>query len=183
MDVPQTIARLMLRLPGLTAAAGGRDVDWAAIREGIGTGLPSDYRELSTRCPSFSVDEFLLVSTPVPGSEAAFVSGVRSDREILEDDLREGDVPAEYTTGEGDGARPALLAWAGTPDGDEILWHTAAADPDTWPVVVRGRGGGWWSYPEGAVSFLEGLYAGRIAVPGLPAPLPSGDRRVSFHAF
>ncbi|MFD4656049.1 hypothetical protein ACFWP2_10510 [Kitasatospora sp. NPDC058444] len=183
----------MLRLPGLQAATGGRGIDWAAIHEGIGTALPSDYRELSTRCPSFSVDEFVLVSTPVPGSEPTFVADVRSDRETMEDDLREGDIPAEYATGTGDadgtgdeggtGARPALLAWAGTPDGDEILWHTAAADPDAWPVVVRGRRGGWWTYPEGAVSFLEGLYSGRIAVPGLPASLPSGDRRVSFHAF
>ncbi|MFJ7248933.1 hypothetical protein ACIQWA_30830 [Kitasatospora sp. NPDC098652] len=177
------IDRLMLQLPGLGAAPGGRAIDWTAIQEGIGTGLPADYRELSAHCPSFSVDDFLLVSTPAPGSESKFVSGVQSDREVFEDDIAEGDIPAEYISVEAGVERAALLAWAGTPNGDEILWHTAARNPDEWTVVVRGRSGGWWSYPESAVSFLEGLYSGRFPVPGLPASLPSGERKVSFLAF
>lgn len=177
------IERLRSELPGLSAAVGGRLIDWRAVEAGIGFALPSDYKQLSASFPTFSIDEFILVSTPRPGGENEFIDEVNLAREILGDDVAEGDIPSEYLVSEGDGDVAALLQWGGTPDGDEILWCTADASPDEWPVVFRGRSGGWWSYRETAVTFLEGIYSGRLRVPGLPRSLASKPREISFLSF
>ncbi|MFE2918372.1 hypothetical protein [Kitasatospora indigofera] len=171
---------LRTQLPGLSAATGCRVIDWATVEAGIGSPLPSDYKVLAEAFPSFAVDEFLLVSTPRPGDESDFVVGVTSARELLEDEVSEDDIPAEYLVAGDDGQMAALLPCGGTPDGDEIFWNTAAEDPDSWPVVFRSRGGGWWTVQEGIVGFLEGIFSGRVVVPGLPPSFRETARQVSF---
>ncbi|MFB7469755.1 hypothetical protein [Kitasatospora sp. NPDC056184] len=178
------IDRLVLQLPDLSARHGARRIDWSALSDGLGIDFPSDYKVLAERYATFSVDEFILVSTPASGAEVDFISDIKFAWEIMEDDVAEGDVPADYLIRNSEGLeRAALLQWGGTPDGDQILWGTASPDPNEWPVVFRSRSGGWWSYSEGLVAFLEGFYSGRISVPGLPQSLRRGPRKVSFHSF
>ena len=171
---------LCAQLPGLLNFGGSREIDWRIIEAGIGSQLPSDYKDLANLFPSFAVDDFLLVSMPRLGGESEFVARVVSSSYELEVDLSEGDVPDKYVTIV-DGIRVAsLLQWGGTPDGDAILWNTAAGSPGDWPVVFRGRSGGWWEYSEGIVGFLEGIFSGRLIVPGLPPSFRETPREVSF---
>ncbi|MGW4898491.1 hypothetical protein ACWEQL_40600 [Kitasatospora sp. NPDC004240] len=179
----QVISRLKDQLPGLVEVSEGRRVDWSVISGEVGLVLPEDYMDLSRSFPTFSIDEFILVSTPSPGLEMEYAASIRLSREVLADDVLEGDVPGEHlVTGEA-GPEAALLPWGGTIDGDEILWNTSHPDPEQWPVVFRGRGGGWWTYKEGMVSFLEGIYSGRIDAPGLPPSFRAWGRQVRFHGF
>ncbi|MBT2368033.1 hypothetical protein J7E88_22635 [Streptomyces sp. ISL-10] len=71
-----------------------------------------------------------------------------------------------------------LICWAESNSGDCFYWRTSPADPDAWPVVVRGDNGDWSEFPVGAVEFLAGVYQRTIDVPGMPRSFPSDDSKV-----
>ncbi|KUL36215.1 hypothetical protein ADL12_19565 [Streptomyces regalis] len=114
-----------------------------------------------------------MVSVPLPGAEASWVSGRRED-EILQDLYEMGDtenyVPYPQPGG--------LIEWAASNSGDSFYWRTSPAEPDAWPVVVRGANGDWSEFPVGAVEFLAGVYGRTIDVPGMPRNFPSDHPQV-----
>ncbi|MCZ0987355.1 SMI1/KNR4 family protein [Streptomyces diastatochromogenes] len=172
----------MLRVEELEAALpsmrqwrvpGGRAVDWAALEAALGTALPSDFRTLAEAYPVLVVDDFLMVSVPTPGNEALWGSACRED-EILQDLYEMGDTE-DYVPFPQPGG---LISWAASNSGDSFYWRTSPADPDAWPVVVRGDNGDWSEFPVGAVAFLAGVYGRTIDVPGMPKNWPSDHPEV-----
>ncbi|MFH9224384.1 SMI1/KNR4 family protein [Streptomyces lydicus] len=162
-------------LPAITPwrVAAGRPVDWAALEAALGTALPSDFRSLAEAYPVLVVDDFLMVSSPTPGAEALWGSAGRED-EILQDLYEMGDTEGYVPFPQPGG----LISWAGSNAGDSFYWRTGPADPDAWPVVVRGDNGDWSEFPVGAVEFLAGVYGRTIDVPGMPRGFPSDDPKV-----
>ncbi|WP_317445001.1 hypothetical protein [Streptomyces collinus] len=148
-------------------------MDWAALKAGLGTALPSDFRSLAEAYPMFVIDDFLMVSLPTPGAEASWASQ-SGDDEILQDLYEMGDtedyVPYPQSGG--------LISWASSNSGDTFYWKTSPADPDAWPVVVRTDNAEWFEFPVGAVEFLAGVYGRTIDVPGMPGNFPSDDPQV-----
>ncbi|WP_405869809.1 MULTISPECIES: SMI1/KNR4 family protein [unclassified Streptomyces] len=165
------IEELEAALPSMTRwrVPGGRNVDWAAFEAVLGTALPSDFRALAEAYPVLVIDDFLSVSVPRPGTEASWASEARED-EILQD-LYEMDDTEDYVPFPQPGG---LISWAESNSGDSFYWRTSPADPDAWPVVVRGANGDWSEFPVGAVEFLAGVYGRTIDVPGMPRDFP-GD--------
>ncbi|WP_244183999.1 hypothetical protein [Streptomyces cellostaticus] len=164
------IEELEAVLPSMTQwrVPGGRSVDWTALEAGLGTALPSDFRSLAEAYPILVVDDFLSVSVPSPGAEASWASASRED-EILQDLYEMGDTE-DYVPFPQPGG---LISWADSYSGDTFYWRTSSADPDAWPVVVRGDNGDWSEFPVGAVEFLAGVYGRTIDVPGMPRDFPS----------
>ncbi|MFF3608480.1 hypothetical protein [Streptomyces sp. NPDC002463] len=163
-------------LPSMTPwrVPGGRGVDWVALEAGLGTALPSDFRSLAEAYPVLVVDDFLTVSVPRPGTEALWASEAGDD-EILQDLFETGDTE-DYVPFPRPGG---LIAWASSVSGDTFYWKTSpAADPDAWPVVVRGDNGDWSEFPVGAVAFLAGVYGRTVEVGGMPGDFPGHDPRV-----
>ncbi|MFI6932951.1 SMI1/KNR4 family protein [Streptomyces sp. NPDC050287] len=169
------IEELEVALPAMTPwrVPAGHSVDWAALEAVLGTALPSDFRALAEAYPVLVIDDFLSVSVPLPGTEALWASESRED-EILQDLYEMGDtenyVPYPQPGG--------LIEWAASNSGDSFYWKTSPADPDAWPVVVRGANGDWSEFPVGAVEFLAGVYGRTIDVPGMPRGFPSDDPKV-----
>ncbi|MGW4824685.1 hypothetical protein ACWEP4_38625 [Streptomyces sp. NPDC004227] len=162
-------------LPSMTRwrVPGGRSVDWAALEVDLGTALPSDFRSLAEAYPILVVDDFLSVSVPRPGAEASWASESRED-EVLQDLYEMGDTEGYVPFPQPGG----LISWAQSNSGDSFYWRTSPADPDAWPVVVRGDNGDWSEFPVGAVGFLVGVYGRTIDVPGMPRGFPGDDPKV-----
>ncbi|MFE6808190.1 hypothetical protein ACFVEN_42075 [Streptomyces sp. NPDC057681] len=164
------VEELEAALPAMTKwrVPGGHSVDWAALEAALGTALPSDFRALAEAYPVLVIDDFLMVSVPLPGSETSWAAGARED-EILQDlyemDDTEGYVPFPQPGG--------LIGWADSNAGDSFYWRTSSPDPDAWPVVVRTDNADWIEFPVGAVEFLTGVYGRTIDVPGMPGDFPS----------
>ncbi|MFF3733351.1 hypothetical protein ACFYXM_24305 [Streptomyces sp. NPDC002476] len=148
--------------------SGERNVDWGALEAVLGTALPSDFRALAEAYPVLVIDDFLSVSVPRPGTEALWASEARED-EILQDLYEMGDTEGYVPFPQPGG----LISWASSYSGDSFYWRTSPADPDAWPVVVRGDNGDWSEFPVGAVEFLTGVYGRTIHVPGMPRDFPS----------
>ncbi|MEU9265178.1 SMI1/KNR4 family protein [Streptomyces sp. NPDC048251] len=166
-DPIEAVAALEAAVPGLVphrrcAPAAPR---WSVIEARLGTSLPADFRLLSEVCPTFTLGAFLHVSLPLSGKEDAWLSGIESELEIVQD-WWEADMSI--------GLRPhpapgGLLPWAESLSGDVILWTTTGADPDDWPVTVASRNGGWWHYTGGAVQFIADWARGGLDPWGLPS--------------
>ncbi|MFJ9871116.1 SMI1/KNR4 family protein [Streptomyces sp. NPDC101165] len=171
----QRVEALEAALPAMTPwrVTAGRSVDWAALEAALGTALPSDFRALAEAYPVLVVDDFLTVSAPPPGREAAWASGVRED-EILQDLYEMGDTE-DYVPFPQPGG---LISWAESNSGDSFYWKTSPADPDAWPVVVRTDNAEWIEFPVGAVEFLAGVYGRTIDVPGMPRNFPGENPQV-----
>ncbi|MFF1486266.1 SMI1/KNR4 family protein [Streptomyces sp. NPDC058319] len=172
----------MLRLEELEAAlpamtrwrvSGRREVDWAALEAALGVALPSDFRSFSEAYPALVIDDFLMVSLPVPGEEALWASG-RTEDDILQDLYEMGDTE-EYVPYPGPGG---LVSWAESNSGDAFYWKTSPADPEKWPVVIRTDNGEWFEFPVGAVEFLARVHGRVIDVPGMPRNFPSDSPQV-----
>ncbi|MCN9244074.1 hypothetical protein NGF19_25390 [Streptomyces sp. RY43-2] len=148
-------------------------MDWAVLEADLGTALPSDFRSLAEAYPVLVIDDFLMVSVPLPGAEASWASGCRED-EILQDLYEMGD-----TEGYVPFPRPGgLIGWAESYSGDSFYWRTSPGDPDAWPVVVRTDNGDWLEFPVGAVEFLAGVYRRSLYVPGMPRDFPGDNAKV-----
>ncbi|MGW1002394.1 SMI1/KNR4 family protein [Streptomyces sp. NPDC002520] len=169
------VEELEVALPAMTPwrVTAGRSVDWAALEAVLGTALPSDFRALAEAYPVLVVDDFLMVSVPLPGAEAGWASASRED-EILQDWYEMGDME-DYVPYPRPGG---LIGWASSNSGDSFYWRTSPTDPDAWPVVVRTDNAEWFEFPVGAVEFLAGVYGRTIDVPGMPGNFPSDHPEV-----
>jgi hypothetical protein len=171
----EAVAALEAAVPGLLPHRRSAPAapDWPAIEARLGVPLPTDFRVLSEAYPTFTLGEFLHVSLPLPGKEDAWVSGVESELEIVRDWWE-----ADMTIGLRPHPAPGgLLPWAESLSGDVLLWTTSGAVPDTWPVTVASRNGGWWHYTGGAVQFIADWASGDVE----PWELPSLGSGVRVH--
>ncbi|MEU3047299.1 SMI1/KNR4 family protein [Streptomyces sp. NPDC006984] len=174
-----TVARLEEVVSGLRAhrPEQPRGIDFALVTQLLGTGLPSDFQELSRAYPTLEFDGFLRVPTPRPGGEEKYVDGLRYELEVLQDlvdeDMAEGYVGYPEPGG--------LLPWSESLSGDVFYWRTVGDDPDGWPVVVNSRNDEWWEFEGGALAFLVGLVDGTVERRGLPADVPGRDPQVRVY--
>ncbi|WP_254397055.1 SMI1/KNR4 family protein [Streptomyces sp. AC558_RSS880] len=169
------IEELEAVLPSMTRwrVHGERGVNWALLEAELGSALPSDFRSLAEAYPVLVIGGFLTVSVPRPGAEALWASESREDEvlhDLYERDDTHGYIPFPQPGG--------LLSWGESHSGDSFYWRTSPADPDAWPVVVRGDNGDWSEFPVGAVEFLTGVYRRTIHVPGMPRGFPSDSPEV-----
>ncbi|WP_338699772.1 SMI1/KNR4 family protein [Streptomyces sp. Q6] len=154
-------------------APGGRGVDWGVLEADLGTALPVDFRSLAAAYPVLVIGDFLTVSLPAPGAEAAWASESRND-EILQD-LHEMEDMEDYVPYPQPGG---LISWGESDRGDAFYWKTSPADPDAWPVVIRTDNADWIGFPMGVVEFLTGWFGHTLDVPGLPGSFPGGSPAV-----
>jgi hypothetical protein len=169
------VEELEAALPSMTQwrVPGGRGVGWVALHTDLGTALPSDFRSLAEAYPTLVIDDFLSVSVPRPGVEASWAAEARED-EILQDLYEMGDTKGYVPFPQPGG----LISWAESNVGDSFYCRTGSADPDEWPVVVRGDNGDWSEFPMGVVEFMVGMYRRTLVVPGMPARFPAADPSV-----
>ncbi|MFJ3827297.1 hypothetical protein ACIPWI_04950 [Streptomyces sp. NPDC090046] len=72
LDPEEAIAALERAVPGLVELR-RRDraaFDWPAVEEELKTALPSDFKALAEWYPAFELDDFLVLTTPLPGEES-----------------------------------------------------------------------------------------------------------------
>lgn len=164
-DPHEALVLLERSIPGLPALRRPTPavIDWAGLEEGLGTGLPADYKHLAEWYPAFAVGDFLLVRLPEPGDEGSHLQATRDTLDVL--------VDAWLEPGLGLSAHPApggLLPWGESCDGDHFMWTTTGRSPQEWTVTVASRGGAWWHYGGGAVQFLAEYCNGAVEPWGLP---------------
>jgi hypothetical protein len=175
--MPTPVAALEHALPALRPHKTDRPVDWPALTDALGTGLPSDFRSLAENYPPFTIDDFLVVPLPAPGREHRFAAGIRDALLPLQDLWETGD-SAGYAPYPQPGG---LLPFATSLSGGHFHWRTTGGDPDQWPVVVATRDDAWWEHPGGALTFLAGLIDGSIPRKGLPAAGPTPNPTIHVH--
>ncbi|WP_437074332.1 SMI1/KNR4 family protein [Streptomyces sp. enrichment culture] len=167
----EAIAALERAVPGLTnhRRPAPAVLDWAVLEDGLGTALPADYKRLAEWYPTFALGDFLLVGLPEPGAEHHRLRGIRGELQEVVQEWWEADMSI--------GLRPhpapgGLLPWAGSNEGDVLLWTTTGDGPRDWPVTVASRNGGWWHYEAGAVQFLAEYCSGALEAWALPSIEP-----------
>lgn len=153
-DPAEALAALERAVPGLAGMrrSAPAALDWAFVEDSLGTALPSDYKYLAERYPTFAIGDCILVSLPEPGEEHLVRRGFQSTLDVLVDAWLEPDTGLSAFPAPG-----GLLPWAESDEGDKFMWTTAGQTPQEWFVTVAGRGGAWWHYEGGAVQFLAEL--------------------------
>ncbi|MEU2051412.1 MULTISPECIES: hypothetical protein [Streptomyces] len=162
-------------------AAPDRQIAWPVIHDGLGTNLPSDFRQLCERYDYLVIDRFLSVPIPAPGHEQEFVNSAWHDIRSVE--VLTGPNPSHPNRAYTMDAAEGLIPWANSVEGDVWYWRVEGNDPDRWPVVVGNRNDDcedWAAVEVTATSYLTGLIRGDIPGDGLPEGFPG--RNPSVHA-
>lgn len=173
----------MLSIESLEAALPGlithrlpvrRRVDWETVCGRLGTSLPGDYIDLAELYPWLKINQFLAVTSPVPGAEGAFVEQMRENLGAL-DEMSQQDMSGGYPAFPTPGG---LFPWGSSVDGDEFHWVTKG-EPDRWTVVVAGANDDWYHHNGGITDYLAGLCVGTVPPYGLPSGFPGSNPTVS----
>lgn len=164
-DPEEALTLLERAVPGLTGLRRPMQamIDWAGLEQGLGTGLPSDFKHLAEWYPTFDIGGFLLVGLPEPGEEGRFLQGTLATLEVLSAAWLEPRLGLLAHP-----ARGGLLPWGESCDSDKFMWRTTGPTPQDWVVTVASRGGAWWHYGGGAVQFLAEYCTGDLEPWGLP---------------
>ncbi|MBH5335339.1 SMI1/KNR4 family protein [Streptomyces pactum] len=133
----------------------GLSVDWPAIEGELGFPLPADYKELYEAFGGGTFSECVFFMGRDPGVSFDLLEVWRHSLAV-ERDGRYGDVSAVdpyaiYAPG-GTG----LVPWGATEWADQYFWLIDAERPGTYPILVRGDGGGPFERYE--MSTAEFLY-------------------------
>lgn len=131
LDPDEAIAALESVVPGLFDHRRPQpaELDWALIENGLGTSLPADFKRLAEIYPSFTLDDFLLVSLPEPGEEVRRLRGMRDGRAWWDsDDATRQRIPYPAPGG--------LLPWGESNEGDRFLWSSVESRPQQWRVTI-----------------------------------------------
>ncbi|WP_086728579.1 hypothetical protein [Streptomyces carpinensis] len=155
------------RLQETTGRHGPRqECDWTAVESGLGTRLPTDWKELGVR---FGPGSFSFYVFPLRNGEGAdsLLRFWRSLRRKSQEDpewMAGYFNPFElYDPTEGSG----LIMWGRSETGGRFYWLAdSSADPATWPLVARPMWGEEW-HPPRHVRF--GVHLARDRGPRIPA--------------
>ncbi|WP_433728004.1 hypothetical protein ACQP0C_37770 [Nocardia sp. CA-129566] len=130
----------------------GDTVNWSAAEKIYETAFPADYRSFVAAFGSGTIEEMVVVFTPVVSSEEVrMVKVSRLSEAALADEGVNEWAPADR----GRYRLEDLLIWGGTAAADTLCWITTDQDPDRWPVAVYSRMNHEWSvYPCGMAEFL-----------------------------
>ncbi len=130
----------------------GEIVDWSAAEKIYETAFPADYRAFVAAFGSGTIEEMVVVFTPVVSSEELrMVKVSRLSEAALAD--QGGNEWARADRGRY--RLEDLLIWGGTAAADTLCWITTDQNPDRWPVAVYSRMNHEWSvYPCGMAEFL-----------------------------
>lgn len=163
LDPDEAIAALERAVPGLVELRRRERAvfDWPAVEEALGTALPSDFKALAEWYPAFELDDFLGLSTPLPGEESDRAKAWARELEEGDPELR----PTEL-------ASTVLMLWGDSKEGDEFFWSVLGDDPDLWPVTISSHNSAWWHYEAGMVQFLAELCDGTLDPWALPPVKP-----------
>ncbi len=139
---------------------GGDPVDWPAVEESVGFGLPSDYKALLAAFPS---GRFAGLVRPIrPGTDGYPPTDYLGFHAYVLDDMRgwrragHGDFPYPIHPEPG-----GLLPWARGRRLEPIFWLTGSGDPDSWPVIaVDSDYRQWRTFAGTATEFLIALVSG-----------------------
>ncbi|MFI0939334.1 SMI1/KNR4 family protein [Streptomyces sp. NPDC021020] len=127
----------------------GSTVDWEVARESWGVNFPRDYRDFLAAYGGGSIDDYFLVATVLdsPDHDETTLVGLTSVARSLAQE--QGNWSYRVWPEEG-----GLICWGATVDGEALYWDTADADPDRWPVVVRGDDRKFTEYEYGMAEFI-----------------------------
>ncbi|MBT2393244.1 hypothetical protein J7E87_28400 [Streptomyces sp. ISL-1] len=127
-------------------------VGWHTAEAWLGTGLPSDYKQLAQIFGCGSFDGYLDMFLP---------NGPQGSLDLVEhalsmaswDDDEDGNTlwaPHRLFPAPG-----GLLQWAGSEREDSFYWLTEGADPDRWPIMVtKDDYSGWIRFDGSTAEFI-----------------------------
>ena len=142
---------------------------WEAVEAEVGTALPKDYKEFVRLYGHGEFMEFLGVHVPRCRSPyVRFESEIRVVGDVFAEDE---DLPYAFWPSPG-----GLLVFGKTDFGDYLFWLTSGP-PDTWRVVVWGRGlQEFEAFECGLTDFLAGLATGEINPQDFPQDMLPCDK-------
>jgi hypothetical protein len=135
-------------------------IDWSEVERSWGTAFPSDFREFIDTYGAGSIDDYLVIESPVDADEQGCPSMRLSTP--TEDSYRPSSGPWPYPVRPQPGG---LISWGGNIDGVAFYWSTEDPDPDRWPVVVRERHGDFLEFRCSMTVFLLGMLGPRATRP------------------
>ncbi|MEU4625638.1 hypothetical protein AB0G04_37405 [Actinoplanes sp. NPDC023801] len=149
-------------------------IDWELIGNHFGLTYPADYVAYRSHYTHLTIDDFMMITGPVPGQERGYIAGVEESLELVRDfaadDMTEGFQAYPEPGG--------VFPWGASNEGDMFFWRVNGPDPDAWTCVVSTRNGDWWEHDGGALSLVVGLIDGSVEHWGLP-PQPRPDPPVA----
>ncbi len=145
------------------------DGPWEVLQVELGTALPSDYKAFVRLYGGGYFMEFLGVSVPrASNPNVRFESQARLASDVFRNYKPFGSDEVSYPVWPQAGG---LLAFGGTDNGDYLFWLTEGS-PDTWKVVVWGRGAQQFERLDcDMTDFLAGLASGEIMPEDFPEDL------------
>ncbi|MFI7017986.1 SMI1/KNR4 family protein [Streptomyces sp. NPDC050164] len=163
-------------------------VDWAAVEEWLGAGLPSDYKQLADLCGPVDFGEFLWIHVPCVDGRFDYGDWLRETHRQARKQVRmlpEEERPRVHPEPGG------LLAWGASRGGDMLFWDTSVSDdPEAWTVVVRHTGAipgsglrDWHRYDLTLTAYLRHTVRETWDSPSPPGPLLHLPGTVARTAF
>ena len=155
--------------------------DWDAVEAELGTGLPTDYKDLIGDGLACTFDEELVIASPFdPHPGLNLMRTVARSAWALAY-LRHQDADAYPVAVHPEAG--GLLGWGYDGGGGQYHWDTAAGDPQRWAIAVTGRpvfDPYVQRHAVGLSEYLQRLAAGEIkaaALGGWPSPNAVIERR------
>ncbi|MCP2258188.1 hypothetical protein LX15_001882 [Streptoalloteichus tenebrarius] len=126
-------------------------LDWLTVEHGLGTLLPTDYKELFSRFPSGVFRNSVRMHSPVEDDDwwQRFKANVDEVLEVI------GDEDLEYLEGVDYRLFPepgGLLPWGDDLQGGMFFWLTQSANPDEWPIAYYSQGSDEWREHSGPMT-------------------------------
>ncbi|MBI1372114.1 MAG: hypothetical protein GC159_05055 [Phycisphaera sp.] len=151
----------------------GTPIDWIAVENELGIGLPRDYKQIIEAYGVGNFGEFLWLFAPsVSNPHVNLQAQVKQQLDVMRAVTADGYESVPYPI---DSHTSGLLAFGMTDNGDALFWNTAAGEqPEAWPIVVAGSRSGWSEYSTPLGTWLHDVLSGTIRVELFPDDWP-GD--------
>ncbi|SHF13683.1 SMI1/KNR4 family protein [Streptoalloteichus hindustanus] len=125
--------------------------DWLTVERGLGTPLPSDYKELFSRFPSGVFRNSVRVFSPVEDDDGwlPFKANVDEVLEVIGDEDLEYLESVDYRLFPEPGG---LLPWGDDLQGGMFFWLTQSANPDEWWTAYYNQSMDEWREHSGPMT-------------------------------